>query len=78
MVMTNSLILGSVFMFLIGLTARDRSEGQQLSPVPTGKSEWISVNTEGKLVYKKTERGDQVMDFSHAGYMGGGRFQKLR
>lgn len=72
MVMTNSLILRSVFLVLLGLTARERSEGQQISTITAGKSEWVSINPEGKLVYRKTERGDKVMDFSHAGYMGGG------
>src|SRR4051812_37709966 len=35
-------------------------------------SEWVSVGPDGKLVYKTTERGDRIMDFSYAGYMGGG------
>jgi hypothetical protein len=37
-----------------------------------GKSEWAYLNTQGKLTYKTLERGDRIMDFSHAGYMGGG------
>ena len=36
------------------------------------KSAWVSVGPDGKLAYKTTERGDRIMDFSHAGYMGGG------
>lgn len=36
------------------------------------KSEWVYLNTLGKLVYKFLEGGDRIMDFSHAGYMGGG------
>ncbi|HEY2784855.1 MAG TPA: hypothetical protein VGJ05_07755 [Fimbriiglobus sp.] len=36
------------------------------------KSEWVYPGPDGKLVYKKTARGDRIMDFSHAGYMGGG------
>lgn len=44
--------------------------GQTTSP--SGKSEWVHVNSAGKLEYKMTERGDRIMDFSHAGYMGGG------
>jgi hypothetical protein len=35
-------------------------------------SEWIHPGTDGKLVYKTTGAGDRIMDFSHAGYMGGG------
>lgn len=37
-----------------------------------GKSEWIYRGDDGKLVYKTTPTGDRIMDFSHAGYMGGG------
>jgi hypothetical protein len=37
-----------------------------------GTSEWVRLGDDGKLVYKTTERGDRIMDFSHAGYMGGG------
>ncbi len=36
------------------------------------KSQWAWLNAEGKLTYKTLERGDKIMDFSHAGYMGGG------
>src|SRR5262245_8983131 len=35
-------------------------------------SEWVRSGADGKLAYKNTERGDHIMDFSHAGYMGGG------
>ena len=38
----------------------------------TGKSEWVYLNKSGKLVYKTTPAGDKIMDFSHAGFMGGG------
>ncbi|WEK21031.1 MAG: hypothetical protein P0Y49_07750 [Candidatus Pedobacter colombiensis] len=37
-----------------------------------GKSEWVYLGADGKLVYKKSPKGDRIMDFSHAGYMGGG------
>ena len=33
---------------------------------------WVHPGRDGKLVYRTTERGDRIMDFSHAGYMGGG------
>ncbi|HTQ40414.1 MAG TPA: hypothetical protein VMJ32_15420 [Pirellulales bacterium] len=36
------------------------------------KSEWVYSGPDGKLVYKKTPAGDRIMDFSTAGYMGGG------
>src|ERR1700755_768522 len=37
-----------------------------------GKSQWVYKDKTGKLVYKTTAKGDRIMDFSHAGYMGGG------
>lgn len=36
------------------------------------RSEWVYPGKDGKLVYKATAAGDRIMDFSHAGYMGGG------
>jgi hypothetical protein len=35
-------------------------------------SEWVRRGAGGKLSYKTTPAGDRIMDFSHAGYMGGG------
>src|SRR5262245_21978194 len=35
-------------------------------------SEWVHPGPDGKLVYKTTESGDRILDFSFAGYMGGG------
>ena len=37
-----------------------------------GKSEWVSEEGSGKLAYQTLPGGDRVMDFSHAGYEGGG------
>jgi hypothetical protein len=36
------------------------------------ESQWVHAGPDGKLVYKTTPRGDRIMDFSSAGYMGGG------
>lgn len=36
------------------------------------KSEWAYIGTDGKLHYKTLPKGDKIMDFSSAGYMGGG------
>src|SRR5918993_2118283 len=36
------------------------------------QSAWVHPGRDGKLVYRTTQRGDRIMDFSHAGYMGGG------
>lgn len=38
----------------------------------TGKSQWVYPDASGKLVYKTTRKGDRMIDFSHAGYKGGG------
>ena len=35
-------------------------------------SEWVHPGADGKLVYRTTPAGDRIMDFSHAGYRGGG------
>jgi hypothetical protein len=70
--MGNNFLLKSVLLSLFSLSAWAATDGQKGSTVSSGKSEWVYMNPEGKLVYKKTERGDRIMDFSHAGYMGGG------
>ena len=36
------------------------------------KSQWVYPDAKGKLMYKTLEGGDKIMDFSYAGYMGGG------
>ncbi len=36
------------------------------------ESEWVHPGPSGRLVYKTTPRGDRIMDFSSAGYRGGG------
>jgi hypothetical protein len=35
-------------------------------------SQWVHAGPDGKLVYKATPTGDRIMDFSYAGYVGGG------
>src|SRR5690349_18366272 len=39
---------------------------------PSATSQWVHPGEGGKLVYKTTPAGDHIMDFSYAGYMGGG------
>jgi hypothetical protein len=36
------------------------------------KSQWVFPGANGKLAYQATMAGDRIMDFSTAGYMGGG------
>src|SRR5688500_18183541 len=57
-------LLGTVVLVVTSAGCAHPSEGRV--------SEWVSRGADGKLVYKTTERGDRIMDFSHAGYMGGG------
>ncbi len=35
-------------------------------------SQWVYFDHAGKLAYRTLEKGDRVLDFSYAGYMGGG------
>jgi len=37
-----------------------------------GASAWVTQAPDGTLAYKTTPAGDRIMDFSHAGYRGGG------
>jgi len=36
------------------------------------ESHWVHPGPNGMLAYQATSNGDRIMDFSHAGYMGGG------
>lgn len=48
------------------------AQAQPARPLTAAKSEWVYTNPQGKLDYKTTAKGDRIMDFSYAGYMGGG------
>jgi hypothetical protein len=37
-----------------------------------GQSQWVHTGSDGKLAYRALPAGDRIMDFSYAGYMGGG------
>ena len=39
---------------------------------PPTISQWVHPGPDGKLLYKTTSAGHRIMDFSYAGYMGGG------
>lgn len=60
----------SLILFLTGFALS--STKAQTSLYNPGKSEWVQTGENGKLIYKKTPRGDRIMDYSYAGYMGGG------
>jgi hypothetical protein len=56
------------FLFLvIALVIMETSMAQS-----SAKSQWVYPDAKGKLVYKTLVTGDKIMDFSYAGYMGGG------
>src|SRR5262249_23849567 len=42
------------------------------SNAPGQTSQWVFVGPDGKLAYKALPKGDRIMDFSFAGYKGGG------
>ncbi len=39
---------------------------------PVAHSQWVYPGRSGKLLYRHTKAGDRIIDFSYAGYMGGG------
>jgi hypothetical protein len=55
--------IGVAFAVRTTVTAGDAS---------AGNSVWVYAQPDGKLGYKRTANGDRIMDFSHAGYRGGG------
>jgi hypothetical protein len=42
-----------------------------LSSTNAQQSDWVKIGSDGLLSYKQTSAGDQIMDFSTAGYMAG-------
>src|SRR5262245_53537184 len=46
--------------------------GLDAPAAPQARSQWVYPGPDGKLVYKTMPKGDKIMDYSHAGYMGGG------
>jgi len=60
----------SAILFIAGSLSNVQAQSTKTSNA--AKSRWAWVNSQGKLNYKTSERGDRIMDFSFAGYMGGG------
>jgi hypothetical protein len=58
---TSRVVLVGSLLLAAGAQARERP-----------RSEWVDRGPDRKLVYRTTAGGDRIMDFSHAGYMGGG------
>lgn len=62
-----SILFIPVILFVLNPYALTKDTGGQ-----PPKSEWVYPGPDGKLIYKTTPAGDKIMDFSCAGYMGGG------
>ncbi|HEY2882181.1 MAG TPA: hypothetical protein VGJ15_07095, partial [Pirellulales bacterium] len=61
------------FTFLVPLFVIAISVGAAIAlAADTATSQWVYPGADGKLVYKTTAAGDKIMDFSYAGYLGGG------
>jgi hypothetical protein len=56
-------------MSVVVLTAQNRGP---LKPSGEGGSKWVYLGANQRLHYGSDARGNRIMDFSHAGYKGGG------
>ena len=54
----------NIFLFSVFLGIAINADAQQ--------SQWVRMTPDGALTYKTLPQGDRIMDFSGAGYMGGG------
>jgi len=59
-------------LFLIFIATGYYFSPAQAQNKKLAKSKWVFYNSTGKLDYKTLPEGDRIMDFSFAGYMGGG------
>ncbi|WP_051620469.1 hypothetical protein [Paenibacillus sp. UNC451MF] len=59
-------------MLILLLTLTASYGAPSFSAGTEATSSWVFYGQDGKLVYKKDESGNRIMDFSSAGYMGGG------
>src|SRR5690606_3390809 len=72
--MKRSITTAIAFFLLTGAVSAQSlraSSADGASSSEKGRSKWVYRGSDGKLVYETTSRGDRIMDFSHAGYMGG-------
>ncbi len=67
-----TIALLSVWIYNGNSIAQQAASPKKQAVMPKAKSEWVYRGRDGKLVYKTTPKGDKIMDFSYAGYMGGG------
>lgn len=60
------------FCALLALSSVAAADCSDIVDTAKAQSSWVSVDGQGNLVYRLTSRGDKIMDFSYAGYAGGG------
>lgn len=71
-------LLGAVGILVISCGYCPAANAQQSNGKTPVQSKWVykatdkTGNQDNKLIYKRTEKGDRIMDFSNAGYKGGG------
>lgn len=69
--MRNMLLCFSLFLMLVAARAQNNIASWKKAK-DSQKSQWAYLDATGKLTYKTLPRGDRIIDFSYAGYMGGG------
>ena len=71
--MKNTTLVLPILLVVLMTSTSLFSSAQTQNPASGVQSEWVYKGTDGKLKYKTTPAGDRIMDFSHAGHMGGGK-----
>ncbi|MGO4517515.1 hypothetical protein AB4Y89_17105 [Terriglobus sp. 2YAB30_2] len=56
----------------LGIAALALTASTNAAPPSAPHSQWVYPDTSGKLIYRTLESGDRILDFSYAGYGGGG------
>ena len=69
--LVQTVLLSLVCLFCVN-TVADTAPSPRIGLGNETISTWAYPGKDGKLIYKSTLRGDRIMDFSYAGYMGGG------
>jgi hypothetical protein len=64
--------LAAVLVTLIAVVGLGAQSPGSPKPAGEGGSKWVYAGADGKLRYTTDSRGNRIMDFSHAGYRGGG------
>jgi hypothetical protein len=59
-------------LFLFATLAGPMAQAQTSVASKQTQSQWVFLNAKHNLSYKTLPQGDRIMDFSYAGYMGGG------